>query len=204
MVIAVIWLVSAMPALGGDSEMELETLLTPQNMEKLSKGEVVLVSQSYKDNKGKMRAKGAAIVVVNRPPEDVWQVLPDFTGYPEFMPRMISAKPYMNDGNAVGVEFQLKVVFRKITYSILHSIDREKGVLTLRLDHSRKNDIADTSGIWIVKSYGTGKTILSHSVILDSGLAVPTAIEDYLTKRDLPNVVVAVKKRVESDGTFKK
>ena len=182
-----------------ESMVNIDRLLTPENTAKLVKGEAVLTSMYYKDERGKTRTRGAAIVIVDRTTEEVWKHLDQFEEYPLFMPRMTSAAPYFNEGNRVGVEFTLKVVFKTIRYSIMHTIDKDKGILTLNLDKSKENDIRSTNGEWLVKPYGQGKSLVFHSVTIDTGMAVPVVIMDYLTKKDLPNIVFALKQRVEAE-----
>ena len=182
-----------------ESIVNIDRLLTPENTAKLVKGEVVLTSTYYKDERGKTRTKGAAIVIVDRSTEEVWKHLGQFEQYPLFMPRMTSAAPYFHEGNRVGVEFTLKVVFKTIRYCIMHTIDKDKGILTLNLDKSKENDIRSTNGEWLVKPHGQGKSLVFHSVTIDTGMAVPVVIMDYLTKKDLPNIVFALKQRVEAE-----
>jgi coenzyme Q-binding protein COQ10 len=190
------------PAPADDETINVDSFLTADNLDRLNEGEVLLTSQSFPTADGSMRARGVAVALVNRPAADVWSYLPDFENYPVFMPRLVSAKTYRKEGNVVGVEFKLKVLLTTVTYSLLHTIDPERGVLVLRLDTSREHDIRDTSGQWLVRPHGADQTLLAHSVVLDTGFAVPRVIEDYLTKRDLPNVVRAMKRRIESAGAF--
>ncbi len=176
----------------------IDRLLTPENTAKLVNGKVVLTSRYYEDERGKARTKGAALVIVDRAPKEVWKHLDKFENYPLFMPRMLSATPYFYEGNRIGVEFTLKVIFKTIRYNIMHTINKEQGTLVLDLDKSKENDIRQTKGEWLVKPYGEGKSLVFHSVTIDTGMAIPTGIMDYLTKKDLPNIVLALKERVEA------
>ena len=78
---------------------------------------------------------------------------------------------------------------------IVVQIDRANGVITWKLDDSKENEIRATTGFWAVKPHKDG-CLVYYSVALDTGHAVPGWLEDYLTKKDLPSVVTAVKKRV--------
>jgi carbon monoxide dehydrogenase subunit G len=178
--------------------------LTPANIAKLDAGETILLDQTYTDKDGKTRGKGLAMVIVNAPEAQVWKYLPAFDTYTEFMPRMIGSKIYSNEGSKIGVQYELKIAIKKVKYHCMHDVHPDKGYLEWNLDASQKNDIADTTGYWVTKKHGEGKTIIAYSVSVDTGIAVPKMIQDYLTKKDLPNVVKAVKKRIESGGTYKK
>lgn len=190
--------------LWADDFSDAEKQLTPENMAKLEAGKVVLLDQAYKDPKtGKMRGKGMAIILVNKAPQEVWEYLPKFNTYKEFMPRMKESTIYDGGGGKVGATYVLDFLIKKIKYHCLHELDKEKMVIRWTLDSSKKNDIASTTGYWRVKAHGD-KSLLFYTVAVDTGMAVPQKFQDYLTKKDLPNVVKAVKKRIESGGTYKK
>ena len=66
------------------------------------------------------------------------------------------------------------------------------------------NDISDTSGSWVLVADGENKTIAVYTVRADMGMGLGRALRDLLMNYDLPGVVEALKKRVESGGTYKK
>ena len=181
-----------------------KALLTPENMEKLKKGEPVMVNKVVNDAKGNPRGQGLAVIVVNADPDTCWKYITQQTKMPEFMPRMISATEYMKEGNTRGVKFTIKILLSKISYHIIHTYDKGNYKLSYVLDKSKENDIADTSGFWKIEPFEGGKSLIAYTVSVDTGMAVPKAIQDYLTQKDLPNVVSTMKKRIESGGTYKK
>ena len=194
----------AIPALVmADDMAAVDKNLTAANISKLEAGETILLDQTYTDEKGQTRGKGLAIVLVNKPPDDVFTYIGQFGSYPEFMPRMVKSTVYKNEGSSVGAEYTLKVAWKTITYSCLHDVNNGNKTVSWVMDTGRKSDIASTTGMWILKPH-KGNTILAYTVAVDTGMAVPKMIQDYLTKKDLPNVVRAMKKRVESGGTYKK
>lgn len=187
-----------------DDFSDVEKQLTPKNIQKLEAGKVVMLDQTYKDPKtGKMRGKGMAIMMINKTPDEVWKFLPKFDTYVEFMPRMTHSSTYQGEGGKVGATYNLKILWKEIKYSCLHELDKDKMLIRWTLDTSKKNDIVSTTGFWKVKAHGD-KSLIFYTVAVDTGMSVPQKIQDFLTKTDLPNVVKAVKKRVESGGTYKK
>src|SRR5207245_7935597 len=72
------------------------------------------------------------------------------------------------------------------------------------LDKSRSHDIADTFGAWEFLPYSQGKTVRRYTTTVDSGTVVPRFLEDFLIKNDLPEVLLSMRRRTESDGTWKK
>lgn len=193
----------AAPAFADDTALDINKYLTPANIAKMEKGEVVMLDQTYVDGEGKTRGKGLAMAMVNASPDTIWKFLGDFNNYPQFMPRVTSTKTYLSSGSKKGVYFTLKVAFKTVKYNCMHTIDKGTRTVKWELDKSKENDIAETIGAWIIKPQGE-KSILCYTVAVDTGMAVPKVIQDYLTKKDLPNVVKAMKSRVESGGTYKK
>lgn len=177
--------------------------LTPANLAELEKGEIILLDQTYTDAEGKTRGKGFAIIMVNASKEKAWKYLTDFANYKQFMPRIIVSDIYHNADGKVGVSYVLKVLFKKVKYHCMHSFDKEKGVIKYWLDNNQKNDIVSTEGMWIIIPKGD-KCLIAYTVAVDTGIAIPQAIQDFLTKKDLPNVVKAAKLRIESGGKYTK
>ena len=151
-------------------------------------------SQKYKNEAGETRGRGLAIGFVKADKNKIMNTLLDYPSYPQWMPRVKKTEVYHKTPTQVYVQFTLKVVIT-IVYHIKHTINVGAGTITWELDKSKENEIRDTTGSWLVKPHKDG-CLLFYSVALDSGHAVPGWLEDYLTKKDLPNVIKAVKKRV--------
>ena len=52
--------------------------------------------------------------------------------------------------------------------------------------------------------FGNNKTSLRYTSTLDSGMLIPKFLEDLLIKNDLPEILLSMRRRTESDGTWKK
>ena len=181
---------------------ELSTYLTPENITKIEAGETILFDQAYKDDQGKMRGKGLAIILVNKPKKDVWDVLVDYESYPKFMPRVETVILEFSEGDRYGLHMTLKVLLKKVQFHIIRDRNFEAGTIRYALDKKKKNDIEDIFGGWTIIPHGKGKCILAYTVAVDSGMFLPKSLQDYLTKKDLPELVRTVKLRVESGGTY--
>lgn len=179
---------------------DVDKYFTAANIGKLEAGETVILNHTFTDEKGNAAGSGLAMILIERPVKDVWNVLIDFSAYPQFMPRVVSTKEYFHEGNSYGIDYTIKVMVKKIRYHILRTRKADEGILTYRIDKSKKNDIADTHGFWVLRPHGENRCILVYSVVVDSGISVPKSIQNYLTRRDLPGLVGAVKKRAETIG----
>ena len=180
--------------------------LTPEQIARLEDGKVVVFKKGSKDAKGNLLGNGRVMVLVGKPYQEVWKHLRDHDKWPEFMPHLVKIETYYEKGNEAGVHETLSILLNKVRYYVIHTntYDEKAGTLAWRLDKSKKNDIKDTSGSWTIKPYGKDRCLIDYSVTVDSGMYVPGFIEDFLFNQDLPGVVKALKKRAESNGTYKK
>jgi carbon monoxide dehydrogenase subunit G len=183
---------------------DVDALLTPKVIARLAEGEIVLLKHGAKAKEGATKGGGVAMVLINRPKEEVWACLEDAEAFPKFMPRVLSATCYRREGDNVGLKYKVKILYMKITYHILECHERDKGVISWTIDKTKKNGIRETTGRWILKAHDLEKTLVAYTVHVDTGLWVPKAIERALTTSDLPGVVEALKKRVESGGEYVK
>lgn len=187
---------------GGDG---VSGYLTPENLAKLEKGKIVTFFERVKDENGKTKGRGVTLGLIGRPLDDVWKVLLDYKAHSEYLPRVIKTEIYQEEKDGeTGICETLKVLWKEVEYHVLQRRDDAAHTLTWRLDTSRKNDIADTFGQWRLLAHGEGKCIAAYVLHVDTGMAVPQFVEDFLTRGDLPDVVEAVRKRAESGGQYKK
>ena len=187
-----------------EARPDFSAYLTDENREKLDAGKFVVLNERSKDSEGKSRGKGVVLGIIEKPRNDVWSVLTDYTSHPEYLPTVVATEVYSTEGTTTGIKETIKVLWKRVQYHVLQTQDDQAYVLAWRLDKSLKNDIDDTWGHWALLPYGEGKCVAVYSVHVDTGIAVPQFVEDFLMRRDLPDVVRAVKKRAESNGEYKK
>lgn len=177
-------------------------MLTPGTIARLEAGEVVVVNQAFTDEQGNSQGQGVAMILVNKPRNEAWRHIIDYAAWPQFMPKITKATVYKQDGDQVGVEFSLKIMFKDITFSTMRTHSPLAGCVTWVMDRSRANDIVDTQGAWMVKAHGADKSILIYTVKVDSGFKVPKTVQEWLAGRDMPGALRAMKMRVETNGAY--
>jgi ribosome-associated toxin RatA of RatAB toxin-antitoxin module len=168
--------------------------LSAAELAKIEAGEILLDSQKFSTPDGTTRGRALAVGFIRAGKDKLINTLLDYTSYPQFMPRMKKAEIYLTAGNVISVKFTIKVLVT-VVYYLKHTIDRAGGSITWELDPSHKSDIRDTTGSWYFQPYKNG-CIAYYAVTLDSGYAIPGWLEDYLTKRDLPAILRALRTRV--------
>ncbi len=181
-----------------------DSLLNDKLRAEIEDGEVVLVQREYERGKDATKGEWIALAIIDAAPKAVWQHIVNVEEHPEYMPRLDRVEIYLDEENRRGVKEILTVLWKEYVYHVLQVRDEENLRLTWTLDKSKENDIRDTRGGWTLRPYGEGKTLAAYQLSVDTGRMVPGPLERWLTKKDLPNVVEAVRKRSESGGKYKK
>lgn len=178
--------------------------LSDKEMATLNKGEVVTQSEVYNTPEGKRAARGKAYVVVKAPPEACWAIVTDYTKFPEFMPRLKKVQVLEKNETNWKVQQSISVPLSSVSYTLDLKFNAEAKRMDWTIDKAKKNDIKDTQGSWEYLPFGEGRTLIRYTIAVDTGTFVPQFVEDYLVKKDLPEVLNSFRNRVESGGKWKK
>ncbi|MDP8225111.1 MAG: hypothetical protein P9L99_17250 [Candidatus Lernaella stagnicola] len=177
------------------AEMEIKTPDLPAaELAKVDSGEIYFRSEAKKDAEGKVSGGGLAVGYFKAPKDKIIDTILKYEDYPQFMPQ-VSETEVNHSGNEHNVKFTIKVFLFTIRYYMTHTVDREAGTVRFTLDKSKENDIVGTDGYWALKPYKEGFLVYYYADV-DTGLKVPSKVQEFLTKRSLPKVVKAMKKRV--------
>lgn len=171
------------------------------------RGSVVLIDT---DPKGALELVTAG-VVIDAPPEKVFQVATDFDHFPEFMPQVSSAKVVNDAPDHKNVQIGLKFKFGVISTSMKYTERvtwKEPESMTFQFI---EGDLTKGGGSWrFVALDGGSKTLAFYSTISDlrsTGFLTRTLIKEQpsmetaIQVSTVSVVTEAVKKRVESKLT---
>jgi carbon monoxide dehydrogenase subunit G len=178
--------------------------LTTGELTRLEKGGVVLKTKDHHIADGTSSARIRAYCVINRPPDAVWAIMLNYQKFAEFMPRLEKVEVLEKTQGTMKVTETVHVPLGVISYTIDLIFTPAQRTVSWTMDKSRQHDIADTSGIWEFLPYSQGRTMLRYSTTVDSGMFVPRFLEDAMIKQDLSDALLGLKRRTESDGTWKK
>jgi len=193
-----------LPALGSTALAAVPPA-DPEVMERLERGEVVVSDTSVTGPDGLKQLRGNAMVIIDAPPERVWNTILDHDRFEEFMPSVEACSIVEQQGNSRVVAYNLKVAWTDISYFLKLDYDPATWHVDAALDKSRPHGISDTRCTWDLTPLDGGKrTKLNYSVYIDSGRFIPTFVERMLSRRQLPTVLENVRKRAVSGGTWKK
>jgi coenzyme Q-binding protein COQ10 len=161
---------------------------------RLAKGEVIVRVVGHQSDNSHGRSVQAAILI-NSPVQQIWNVIIDCERAPEYIPNLKSCKFLQRGENTAIIEQEVKVswLLPKITY-IYQSIYQK----FRRIDFKRiSGDLKDLEGSWSLEQADSGQqTIVVYSVFLDPGFFVPKWLVRQTLQKDLPDVLLALRRRV--------
>jgi hypothetical protein len=132
---------------------------------------------------------------VAAPAKVLWDVLADVPKLHEFIPWLEEARLVAEEGERVKFVYQRVspplVADRDYTLRLNLTPDPERGVY----EHSWSVNVCE--GAWTLKVIDENRTRLTYAMRTDPGGGLPTFLANMSTKRSLPWVLKAVRKRAE-------
>ena len=178
--------------------------LSPEVRATLEKEGQVLLGDTKK-GKGKSYAgfiKAVALFKVSK--ARAYELIVEPVKQPLYLPRLVSAKSIDAPQNGENIQFHLKVLFTKIHFRTRHWFFPEYSRVEWKLDPKFENDIADQEGFWQLYSVSPDLTVGEYGTLIDTGMAVPASIQEFLARRDIPSALTAFRAYVDSDGKFRR
>lgn len=133
-------------------------------------------------------------IVINAPPEKVFDVITQFERYPEFLPEVKRIRVLERRDNEAKVQYEVDVV-KTIRYTILARSERPKRMSWTFVEGEV---MKDNKGSWVLEPEGEGRTRVTYTVEMALGPLVPKAIINTLVDSSLPRMLDAFKRRAES------
>jgi ribosome-associated toxin RatA of RatAB toxin-antitoxin module len=166
--------------------------LEQADLSRLAKGEVVVKRDQSADNP---RGLIQAAIQIDSPAPVVWNVMLDCEQVPAFVPGLQSCKVLHNEEETEVVEHQVKFSWYlpTITYTFQAEYTKFK-----RIDFKRiSGGLREFTGSWTLEPVNDGQqTIVTYSVYMDPGFLVPQWLVRNTLLKDLPDVLLSLRKRV--------
>lgn len=179
--------------------------LTDPELQAVLRGEIPTRTESFVSDSGKSAGRGIGAVMIDRPLAEVWTVLCRYEDKAEYMPRVekvviLDAKP-----DRLRVRMQIDASVTTARYTAFFQLDEAAHTIRWTLDKSAPdNTIVDTIGSYELHPVSADRTLLLYRTWVDTGRSIPRFVHDYMSRRSIPNLLRAIKKRVESGGTWRK
>jgi len=179
--------------------------LTEKEKNKLLQGEVIYQSVKSTDAEDRLSGYGQSLAVVNAPIEKCWEIFTQYEQQQEYFPRKTLSRVIDQKPGLVLVQKEFKFYWAKIKYVNQYKIDPKNFRIDFQIDQTYPHDLKDSAGFFLFEKISPDTTLFIYAVTkLDTGIKTPQFIQNYIQKRDLPAVAENVRKRIESNGTWKK
>jgi hypothetical protein len=180
---------------------------TPEQLAKLLAGKVVFEYVEYEGDEVEEAGlgHGQTYVIVNKPIDVCWSIMTDYDKKQEYYPRIDVSEVVKREGDTVWVREVLDFGIADVEYVMVWKGDPKKYRVENYIDQGYKLNIKEATGFLYWEKIDDNSSLLVYAVTrLDVGIPVPRFIVKALSSRDLPGIAERVKKRVESDGKWKK
>ncbi|HLM44716.1 MAG TPA: SRPBCC family protein [Myxococcaceae bacterium] len=133
-------------------------------------------------------------IVVNAPPEKVFDTIINYDRYPEWLTEVKKIRTSDRKGNEVKVHYEVDFKIKTLHYTILAKEERPQRMSWTFVEGEV---MKDNKGSWLLEPEGEGKTKITYSVEVTVGPLVPKSVLNTLVDQSLPKMLEAVKRRVE-------
>ncbi|OJH37060.1 type II toxin-antitoxin system RatA family toxin [Cystobacter ferrugineus] len=133
-------------------------------------------------------------IVINAPPEKLFDVITQYEKYPEFLSEVKKIRVLERKENTVKIQYEVDVI-KTIRYTILVTEERPKRMSWTFVEGEV---MKDNKGSWVLEPDGQGGTKATYTVELALGPLVPKAIVNALTETSLPKMLESFKRRAEA------
>lgn len=179
--------------------------LTQAEMDTVLQGKTVVQAETFTTQSGKSAGRVFGAAVIDRPIAEVWAVISRYDDKAEYMPRLKEVTILGKLPDRVRCRMVVDASVTTARYTAWFVLDAKEHTIRWTLDKSvSDNTISDVEGEYKMFELEPGKTLVAYRTWVDSGKAVPRFIQDYMAKKSVPDLLKAVKQRVESGGTYKK
>lgn len=177
--------------------------LTPEQAAAVRRGEILILQEDQSSADQQKRLIRSAMVF-EQPIATVWALISQTERQDEYLPGLNKCELVKREGNWDQVDFHVKIFFVNIDYRVKHERDPERYYQWWNLDPSYDNDLAHLEGYWRFFPLADGRTLGRYGTKLVVARFVPQSVQEYLTKNDLPKNLEAVRKWINSGGTWQK
>jgi hypothetical protein len=165
--------------------------------------EKLIVMQEVRESNSDAGRIITALVIFEKPREDVYDLLSQTTRAIEFRPSVTKMATVGQNEYGPIDEHQLSILFRTYVYRLEYRLEPENHRFSWTLDQSFDNDLRQVDGWWDLYAMEDGRTLGRSGTIVDVGPAVPGFLQDWITRKNIPGTMKHVRGWVESDGEYR-
>jgi hypothetical protein len=173
----------------------------PELLADLESERVVLIEPAAQNDE--RAARSEALVLFQQPRARVMRMLASTTRQIEYRTEL--QRLHIVEAGERGdlAEYRVRFMLTTLSYRAQHGWDFEHGRVWWSLDPKFPNDVERLDGLWELRALDERRTLGHFSTRIDLGPALPAFLQDYATRRKLPEAMEQVRRWVDSDGRWR-
>jgi len=171
-------------------------------VEKLMRDKIVILSSNDPASNG-AGTMVVGLVVFEQPRARALRLLSQTARQPEYRPELESVETVQRGDKTAVDEHQMKIMFLQIDYRVRTQYDFEKARISWKIDPAFENDLQDLEGYWELYELDEGRTLGRFGTRVHMGAALPVWLQDYATRKNVPQTMERMRRWVDSNGTYR-
>jgi hypothetical protein len=144
-----------------------------------------------------------ALVLFEQAPSRAFELLIQTARQTEYRPELRSVEIVERFERGNVSEQRMKIMLMRITTRIRYEWDPTRGVIRWALDPAFDNDLSRVEGFWELYSLDESRTLARFGALIDVGPALPAFLQDYATRKKLPEAMERTRMWIDSDGSYR-
>jgi hypothetical protein len=171
-------------------------------VERLMDKHVIMLQEIRAD--GPLRGGIISTYVIFEPNiQDVYGLLSQSSRQGEFRQELTSVETIEMKPEGPIDEQRLKILFQRYAYRLAFELEPDRYRIAWKLDERFDNDLAMVSGFWELYPMADGRTLGRSGTSIDVGPAVPSFLQDWITRKNIPRTMKHVRRWVNSHGEYR-
>ena len=170
--------------------------MTDKELEQVRQG---AVSVNARVDSADLEETIRAAIVIDAPAEKIWAVMNDCNRTPLFIPGLKACRVLEQDaeGEVIQHRFRYSWFLPEVTYTFRAHYEKFRKISFRRM----AGDLKEFRGNWTLTAWeDSRKTLVVYSVFIDPGFFIPRRVVRYLLRRDLPDLMTALREEVLASG----
>jgi hypothetical protein len=175
----------------------------PRELVEALRAKKVVMLQKVRERKGRDEGLIVGFVIFAADRESVYGLLSQTSRQIEFRPEITSIETLSRDADGPVDRHTIRILFNRFVYHLRWHLDPAHRTLRWTLDDRRENDLERLRGSWELFEMKDGGTLGRFTTSVNVGRAVPGFLQDYITRRNLPETMERNRRWVDSGGTYR-
>lgn len=164
-------------------------------MQELRAEKVVLESRG---DAATQAARG--LVIFEQPVDRVYMLLAQTSRQKEYRPELDAILTLDSQPDGSLDEHRMKIMFLDVRYHLRSRVDAERRRIAWELAPGFDNDLKRVEGSWELYALEEGRTLGVFGTVVEVGSGVPSFLQDYVTRKNLPRTLERCRRWVDGDG----